>query len=279
MASLTPATLRSRFLPVAISFVVVLACNLARTPAGPSTPLSSSRSGIPVSATPIRLVIPSGLATGASAETIDVVTDQTGAPWDVAPAHLLLTFQGYALQGSFYVPQLFDYPASQYSSLNPAAAESLKRLGAVLSKPSASQDQATLPHVPFFNAGQAFAAHEKIIRFSGGSGVRFVTQYGQDVSPINNSGLFYHFQGLSQDGRNYIVAVLPVNLPFLPADNNPDSPVPSGGIPFPPSGAAGPNYEDYFKQVTDRINAAPADQFNPSLDTLDQLVQSISVEP
>lgn len=279
MTSLMPVTLRSRILLFVISLVAVLACNVARPPASQSAPLSSSQPGIPVSATPIRLVIPSELATGASAETIDVVTDQTGAPWDVAPAHLLLTLQGYALQGSFHVPQLFVYPAPQYASLNPSAAESLKHLEAILSNPSASQDQSALPHVPFFNAGQAFAAHEKIIRFSGGSGVRFVTQYGQDVSPINNSGLFYHFQGLSQDGRNYVVAVLPVNLPFLPPDNNPDSPVPSGGIPFPPSNAAGPDFENYFKQITDRINASTADQFNPSLDTLDQLVQSISVVP
>jgi hypothetical protein len=236
-------------------------------------------SGIPVSATPIRLVIPDGLATSSTAETIDIVTDQTGAPWDVAPAHLQLTFQGYTLQSSYHVPQIFVYPGQQYAGLNPAAAESLKRLQTVLSNPSGSYGKDTLPRAPFLNAAQVFAAQQKLIHFNGGSGVRFITQYGQDVSPINNSGLFYHFEGLTDDGQYYIVAVLPVNLPFLPADNNPQSSIPSGGVPFPAPSNSPQSYEDYFKQVTQKIDASPGGKFSPSLDTLDALIQSIATGP
>jgi len=272
----------ARLLIGATSLLAVLACNLARPPqaqgpTGATSPVPAS-AGIPVSATPIRLTIPDGLATGATAETIDVVTDQTGAPWDAAPAHLQLTFQGYALQVSFHVPQLFVYPAQQYGSMSPAATESLKRLQAVLANPGISYDPDGLPRIPFFNAGQVIAAHQKVIRFTGGSGVRFITQYAQDVSPVHNSGLFYHFEGLSDDGKYYIVAILPVNLPFLPADNKPDSAVPSGGVPFPPGSASGTSYEDYFKEITNRIDAAPVGQFTPPLGLLDNLVQSILVD-
>src|SRR5512142_1464788 len=179
---------------VAALLLVILGCNLGRAPA--PTPIASSAAspaapGIPIAATPIRFSIPDALAAGATAETIDVVTDQTGAAWDIAPAHLQLTLQGYAIGSSFHVPQLFVYPAQQYASMNPAAAESLKRLQAVPANSGGSYDQASLPRVPFFNAGQAIAAQQKVIHFSGGSGVRFITQYAQDVSPINNSGLFY----------------------------------------------------------------------------------------
>ncbi len=231
-----------------------------------------------VSATPIRFVIPAGLAISVSAETIDVVTDQTGAPWDVAPAHLQLTFLGYALEGSFHVPQFFAYPAPEYAAMNPAAAESLKRLRSALANPSGSYNKDTLPRVPFLNAGQVFAAQQKVIHFSGGSGVRFVTQYAQDISPVNNSGLFYHLAGLSDDGKYYIVAILPVNLPFLAAGTDPSAAVPAGGIPFPSSSSAGSSFESYYGQVTQRINAASPDEFTPSLSSLDALVQSISVE-
>ncbi len=275
--------MHSKLISLAALLLSLLACNLGGTAstqpaAAPAASATAAQPGIPVSATPIRFVIPDGLATGASAETIDVVTDQTGAPWDVAPAHLQLTLQGYALGNSFHVPQVFVYPAQQYASMNPAAAESLKRLQAVLSNPSGSYNKDTLPRVPFFNAGQVIAAQQKVIHFSGGSGVRFVTQYAQDISPINNSGLFYQFEGLSDDGKNYILAVLPVNVPFLAADNNPASPLPAGGIPFPSTSASGTAFEDYYKQVTQRIDAAPAAEFTPPLTLLDGLIQSFTVD-
>ena len=260
---------------------VILACSMvsprsAQAPSSPVSAVTSVQSGIPFSATPIRLVIPDVLATGANADTIDVVTEQTGAPGDIAPAHLQVTFQGYALPASFHVPQLFVYPAEPYAALNQSAAESIKSLQAVLANPAVQYEIAALPRVPFFTAGQVFAAQQKVIRFSGGSGLRIVTQYAQDKSPINNSGLFYHFEGLSDDTKYYVIAILPVNLPFLPADNNPSSPVPAGGVPFPAGVAPGSSFEDYFKRTTDLIGSAPADQFNPSLSTLDTLIESIS---
>ena len=275
---------RARLITGLAALLAIMACNAGRVPAAeapslsaPLAPSPASPHGIPVSATPLELVIPDGLASGATAETIDVVTDQTGAPWDVAPAHLQLTFQDYALQGSFHVPQIFVYPAQQYASLNPAAAESLRRLQTILTNAGGGHDQDSLPRVPFFNAGQVIAAQQRVIPFSGGAGVRFVTQYGQDVSPISNSGLFYHFEGLSQSGSYYIIAVLPINLPFLAADSSLDAPVPAGGVPFPPASAAGPGYEEYFKLMQGRIEAAPADQFTPSLSVLDALAESIHV--
>jgi len=210
------------------------------------------------------------------AETIDVVTDQTGAPWDVAPSHLQLTLQGYPANSSFHVPQIFVYPAQQYAAANQSAAESMKRLQAILLKPETQYTNDVLPYVPFFNAGQVFAAQEKVIGFKGGIGIRIVTQYAQDVSPINNGGFFYHFEGLTNDGMYYIVCILPTSLPSLPADNDPASALPAGGIRFPQNNAAGSSFENYFKQVTELVNSASPDQFNPSLNTLDALIQSIS---
>ena len=251
---------------------VVLACSLFNTPSAPT------QNGIPIFASPLRLTIPNGLASSAIAENIDVVNDQTGSPWDVAPAHLQLTLEGYPSNASFHVPQIFVYPTQQYAAANQSAAESIKRLQAVMSKPDSQDTNDVLPYVPFFNSGQVFAAQEKVIYFNGGSGFRIVTQYAQDVSPINNGGLFYHFEGLTSDGKFYIVAILPTSLPFLAADNNPASPVPTGGIPFPQNNASGSDFENYFNGVTELINNSPADQINPSLNTLDALIQSISTQ-
>jgi hypothetical protein len=272
----------SKTIAAIVALNIILACSMFNAPgiqtSSPSAATTTTQNGIPIFASPIKLVIPDGLAVSASAETIDVVTDQTGAPWDIAPAHLQLTLHGYPPNSSFHVPQIFVYPAAEYAAANPTAAESMKRLKVILSNPTAPYTNDVLPYVPFFNAGQVFAAQEKVLQFNGGSGIRILTQYAQDVSPINNGGLFYHFEGLTSDGKFYIVAILPTQLPFLPADNNPSSPVPSGGIAFPQNNASGPDFENYFKQVTDQINAAPSEKFNPSLNTLDALIQSISAK-
>jgi hypothetical protein len=265
------------------SLVLILACSLIRPQAPQSSPTLSTvptaaQAGIPIFASPLRMVIPTGLGTGASAETIDVATDQTGAPWDVAPSHLQLTLQGYTAETSYHVPQFFVYPAKEYAAANQTAAESIKRLQAVLSNPNVQYTNDLLPNVPFFNAGQVIAAQEKVLQFKGGSGLRAVTQYAQDVSPINNSGLFYHFEGLSSDGNFYIIAILPTNLSFLAPDNDPASVVPPGGVAFPMNDASGSSFEDYYKQVTELINGSSADQFNPSLNSLDALIQSISTQ-
>ncbi len=269
--------MQTRLIPFTALLLAMAACSSGQPATSSSGAAATTQPGIPVSATPVQFVIPVGLASGASAETIDVVTDQTGAPWDVAPAHLQLTFEGYALGVSFHVPQFLVYPAPQYAAANPAAAESIKRLQTVLANPSGTYDKDSLPRVPFFNAGQVLAAQVKVLHFSGGSGVRFITQYAQDISPINNSGLFYDFTGLTDDGKYYMIAVLPVNLPFLAADNNPKSSVPAGGIPFPASSTSGSAVADYYRQVAQRIDAAPAGQFAPSLEMLDALIQSIAV--
>ncbi len=276
--------MRTKLLSFAILLLAAMACNFGQvaTPepfsgSVSATATPAAQAGITISATPIRLMIPPGLASGASADTIDVVTDQTGAPWDVAPAHLQLTLQGYTVGTTSHVPQLFVYPADQYAAMNTAAAESIKRLQTVLANPSGSYDENSLPRVPFYNAGQVLAAQQKILHFSGGSGMRFITQYAQDISPINNGGLFYHFEGLSDNGKYYIVAVLPVNLPFLPVDNNPSSTLPSGGVPFPPSSGPGSAFQEYYKQVAQKIEAAPAAQFGPALDALDALIDSMTI--
>jgi len=271
-----------RFIFAILSIPIFLACSLGNASTLPtSSTLSTAtetQSGIPFFTSPIRLVIPNGLASSASTETIDVVSDQTGMSWDVAPAHWQITLHGYSLVSSSQVPQIFIYPAPDYAAVNQKAAESIKRLQVILASPNAQYTNDVLPYVPFIDAGQVFAAQKKTLLFNGGSGVRVVTQYASDVSPINNGGLFYHFEGLTNDGKYYIIAILPINLSFLPADNNPDSPVPSGGIAFPPNNASGSDFESYFKQVTFQIASTAPDQFNPSLNTLDALIQSISIQ-
>ena len=241
----------------------------ASTQAG-ETPAATQTGGTTISSEGVSLVIPGGVASGANAEKMTAVDSNSGAPWDIAPTHLRITFTGYALEEKFHEPRIFVYPAEEYAGSNPGAAEQIDRLKKILSGGTPLLE--TLPTVPFFNAASQIAAGIQLVPFQNGSGVRFITQYAQYAAPINNRELFYHFQGLSSDGKYYIIAILPINAPILPEDEKPEATVPEGGVPIPTD--IGPNAVYYFS-VTEKLNSLPPEAFTPPLSELDAMIQSI----
>ena len=225
-------------------------------------------SGTPVRCENVSFVLPSGLASGASPEAVPAVGEDSGGPWEVAPAHVKCTLTGYQLQAKFHEPRIFVYPAGEYAG----AQESIARLQKILAGFTPMKE--TLPNVPFFNAGSLIAANIKLISFQSGNGVRVLTQYAQYSAPINNRELFYHFQGLTSDNKYYVIAILPITAPLLPEDEKPEAAVPPDGVPLPTD--IGPN-EVYYFSVTEKLNVLAPDSYTPSLNALDMLIQSILV--
>jgi len=239
---------------------------------------TSVQSGTVISFNNVSFTIPSGLASGASSEAVPAVTDQSGAPWEIAPAHIKFVLSGYALQDKFHQPQIYVIPAQGYISSNPGASESIDRLNAILrTVVPATPDN--LPFIPFFNAGQIFAAQIETLQFHGGSGVRFLTEYAQYFASVNNVDLFYHFQGLMDDSEYYIVAILPVTAPMLADNEDPNAVVPPDGVPFPGYDDPNADYAAYYDAIAQKLNATAAAGFTPPLDALDALIQSITVNP
>jgi hypothetical protein len=239
-----------------------------------STEVATQAGGTPVSFEGVSFVIPNGLASSANTEKMTAVESNSGAPWDIAPTHWRFTFIEYPLQGKFHEPRVFVYPADEYAQNNPSAAEQIERLKKILSGGAPMQE--TLPTVPFFNAAAQIAANIKIFPFQNGGGVRSLTQYAQYAAPINNHELFYQFQGLTNDGKYYVIAILPITAPILPEDEKPEATVPEGGVPIPAD--IGPN-DVYYFSVTEKLNTLPPDSYTPSLNTLDALIQSFNLAP
>ena len=239
---------------------------------GVATQASTQVGGTPISFENVSFAIPNGLAGSANTEKMTAVDTNSGAPWDIAPTHLRFTLTGYPLQAKFHEPRIFVYPADEYAQMNPGAAEQVERLKKILAGGALLEE--TLPIVPLFNAGPLFAAQIKIIPLQNGRGVRALPPYAQYAAPINNHELFYHFQGMSGDGKSYIVAILPITATILPEDEKPEASVPEGGIPIPT--AVGPN-EVYYFSVTEKLNSLSSDVYTPSLNILDTMVQSILV--
>jgi hypothetical protein len=245
-------------------------------------PQPTVSAGIPVNYKNVSFVIPSGLATDAAPFTVEATTEQNGGPWGAGPEHIEFKLENcYASVKPFSVCQIDVYPADEYSNQNAGANISLQRLRGLLANPSAPLTNETLPQVPSFNAASMFAAQVQRIHFASGDGVRMVTEYTQGIVPVSNDQTFYHFEGLTSDGNYYVIAVLPVQAPFLQNTSEVGAGVPSGGVPFPGYDAiATPQvYQDYVAGVTDKLNSFPADQFSPSLATLDALIQSLKVTP
>jgi hypothetical protein len=274
--------MKSKIFILSMLALVMASCNLPASPTpGPQfeTPVVTAVSTIPVGGVVtlnnVSMTLPLGVAKDALTEMVSANTDTSNSPWwEVAPAHLKFTLTGYQLQDKFLEPTITVYPVDEYARLNTVAPEQIEKLKSILA--GGPLTKAAMPLVPFFNAGPAFASHMQVINFKNGRGVRMVTQYDQYPAPVNNHELFYHFQGLTDDGKYYVVAVLPVTASILAEDEKPGAAVPPGGVPLPAGGAGD---QAYYDAVTKALDAMYEDSFNPSLFQVDALIQSITVTP
>jgi len=253
----------------------------------PTTSVPSATSTLPLPPTnktqvfyrPVNLVLPTGLANGISGTQFPRVDGQDHPSWELTPGHTVVKLEGYSLQGKFFEPQIYVYPAMPYVELFPGAFESMHRLRNVMN-PTGPITPDQLPAVPFFNAAQVFASNVQAIPFQNGSGIRFLTEYAQYPAPVNNHELFYHFQGFTNDGEYYIIAILPITVPVLAETSDAGSPLPSDGIQYP--FFADPNPEvlqKYYEDVANLLSATPNNVFAPAIGQLDALIQSMQITP
>ncbi|MBK9925073.1 MAG: hypothetical protein IPP66_07250 [Anaerolineales bacterium] len=255
---------------------------ISLTQAIPATVVPSTlppTTGTQASYGPVSLTLPVGLASGVSGTQFPRADGSDLPYWEITPGHTVVKLDGYTLQGKFHQPQIYVYPAMPYVELHTGAFESMHRLRNVMN-PSGPITADQLPAVPFFNAAQLFASNVQAIPFQNGSGMRFLTEYGQYAAPVNNEELFYHFQGFTNDGEYYIVAIFPITAPVLSETADAGSPLPSNGVQYP--FLADPNPETlkkYYEDVANLLSATPNETFTPTIGQLDALIQSIQIIP
>ena len=216
----------------------------------------------------LSLYLDAALASGYDCKTIPEVSGQ--AYFDVNPQYTELTLHGYPLADRFFTPRIDVFPVQRFSELAPDAVNpDVTSLQALISGGPVGD---TLPLLPIFNAAQEFHAQFKVQPFTSGTGIRYLTEYAQYADPANNHDMFYSFQGLTADGKYWISGILPISNPILP--ENGDNP-PNGQTMEQFSN----NFPTYIADITNQLNAQPADSFAPTLTALDQLVGSIQIQP
>ena len=181
----------------------------------------------------------------------------------------------YSPRDDFKPPVIRIYPAQEYAAANSWAQGSLAKLQAILASPSMPMTNDNLPTIPFNGAAaQQYAAQAKIVSFANGSGVRMTSQYAQFPGPILKDGSYYHYEGLTNDGKYMVAIMVPVTLPIQATAENPSA----DGVIYPSDISDTTALDAYFQGVTDLLNAASPDSFQPNLNLLDALIQSIQIK-
>jgi hypothetical protein len=203
------------------------------------------------------------LAASITPEIIPAEQEAGIESWNT-PEYTQFTFNGYTLPDAFHTPRIMVFPVNAYNAINPTAGDSIYQLNQLLQTQPENPDE--IPVLPVIPAAQYMRAQVRYFRFQNGTGVRFLTQYGQDAWPISNNEMFYTFQGVSDDGQFYVSAILPISHPSLPDPetvNMDDS-----------------FYEDFMNYVAvveGQLSAESPDSFTPKLSTLDGMIESIFI--
>lgn len=215
--------------------------------------------------------------------------DPSDKPDYVAPKHIAFRFKGdYAKKHkqSFFNPKIAIYPVDEYKQAFSKSKEyvdnlekEIEKLKALLAQQSDTV-KGEIPYIPFIDAGQAFHAHTKRVGFQNGKGILFLTQYNIEPSLINNQGLTYIFQGLTEDGKYYVLATFPVSVSTFPNNTEAKSHL---GYTLPESfyknaDANQKAYDEYLVKVTRELEGLSRDKIDPDLTVFEKLVRSIRVE-
>jgi hypothetical protein len=190
-------------------------------------------------------------------------------PWQT-PQYTSVTLHGYALPDQPLFQRINVYSLAAFLALNPQLSSRADDLKALIA--GGAPGAGALPVLDLFGAAQEFHAQFKVVSFSNGSGIRFVSQYAQFYAPINKHDMFLVYQGLTSDNQYFISAVLRISNPILPA--NADNP--PGGLSWEQFGN---QFDAYIADITNQLNAQSPDSFTPSIPLLDSLIASIAIHP
>jgi hypothetical protein len=213
---------------------------------------------------------PASLAKGVKGETVPAEAAGSDGPWWLpVPGYTRLTLEGYVSMGKTdQEPRVVVYPADEFAKSNQEAGNRIAALQKLLQDKPANPE-GELPFLPLENAKQMMHVKVQYVSFAGGQGVRYLTQYAQGMMPVNNQALFYTFQGLTEDGKYYVAAILPVSHPSLPASFDA---VPADQL------KVGEAYTTYLNDAAKALEGQDEASFQPSLADLDALVKSIEVK-
>ncbi|HEX3053575.1 MAG TPA: hypothetical protein VHP83_23145 [Aggregatilineaceae bacterium] len=194
-------------------------------------------------------------------------THEIETPTGPVPEYTEIAFQTFANEWTNTGQYIYVYPVITFpTDPNTPFAQELANLQAVLAARPAVP-AGNLPMLPVVTANQYFRAQVQYLDFATGSGIRYITAAGFDVSPITNQSLFYSFQGLTADGAYYIVGMFPIKSPVLP-----DVPESMDADQYNQFAST---FDAYLVGLVDQLNVQTPESFSTNLTLLDALFASV----
>lgn len=193
---------------------------------------------------------------------------ESAPPFETYPTYIEFSLENYAVSDHFHDPTIRIYPIEEYRIISPYASDTIDNLQQTLNDQPEGGLNSNLPFLPMFNAAQLFTAKVAYFDFQNGSGLRYLTMYGQGISPVDNTNLFYTYQGLTNDGQYYISAVLPVINIGLPND---------GSSQVEDWLAFEENWETYLSETVTWLEEQAPQNFYPNLEKLDLMMGSFEI--
>jgi hypothetical protein len=216
----------------------------------------------PVTFNGVSLVLPPDWTV--SGETVPAETAME-AFWST-PQHDRLSLSGYPVENDYHEARIQIFSVQVYRQANELAGERVDELLALLANRPAIPFGA-LPFLPVFNAAQMGQIRPGFLDFQNGSGLRFLTQFGQAYWPYHNRGLVYAYFGITSDGQYLVSALLPVAHPALEPYTN-----------FQPGEDFYDSAEGLMAEQSSMLNSQPDSSFLPNLTVLDNLIASLLID-
>jgi hypothetical protein len=219
----------------------------------------------------VSLYVPYSISGDWKAEIVpaDEPSSQGSSPF-VDASHYRITFPGYPSGNRMFETEILVWPIENWTpDYNPYALEEIEKVKALIAQPETLDLNNEFPTLPILGNIQALRVRMAPLSFQNGGGFRFIAHYAYDPTPMNNEQAVYIFQGITDDGKYYVSAFLPISNPALsPTVND----VPGGDY-----NAFVANYDQYVIDITNTINNAAPETFTPNLNDLDYLIQSILI--
>ncbi len=121
--------------------------------------------------------------------------------------------------------------------------------------------------------GMSFRCLKKTLSFTGGYGIRVVGQRDIEANTLRRGRVHYFYLGMSSDNSCQIIATFPLDLPALPGESDDAEHL---GRSQKRYGELSRGFEKYESEAKKWLESN-ANHFTPSLDTLDDIMQSLVV--
>lgn len=173
------------------------------------------------------------------------------------PEYIEITFNTEQGPGQLVIQPIRDESGVLYAALSPDLQTYYRDVDVQIANEAEGRiDQQQLAYIPFSN----------------GNGLRAISYEFENtfVAKITNETIFYYYDGVTEDGRYYVALKYPVDANEFTAD---------GEFTEEELTEAAADFNAYVIETMGPLDELTANQFSPSIDELDALVNSIAVAP